>query len=632
MSDSNKMGDLFYNDLLEATSDNGIHYEVKNAIGLTYSLDLEALLSASLSFAGLGELDEATRRVPLYLLEGIRRSTDKFVLFCNRGQIKVPQKNHRICSCFDKCVCEVSLREQPLSNFHPKLWLVKETSRDNPNDSRIKVVILSRNLTFDNSIDVAVSMAGKITTSGERVSRKQKPLIGMLESLKRFTRGNRYQTQKVTEMIDDLKRVHTFELDDDQFEDYDFVPMCWEVGGDRMFTNPEVDLSAGLRGREMLIFSPFIDKTTIAWMTERVADGGVCALFTRKESLTREIYSDVTSKGGEIYVVREGMVGNEIANVDIHAKMYFVTAPEGESGDYLYVGSANATRPVFASLLEDRDAGRKSAKRNRHVNFEFLLRLKYKRSRRRLESFKDQFVGGKEPMFEPVGGEPCFAEDGEKPGNDAEIVERVLKFAIAREAFKAEVVEVPNQKGLYDVTLTRRDDVETEGCELFIAPIQSPANRKRFDANTVFDRMPSVCISEFYVLTVQLRGEKLETVIKVPTNGMPEGRDSAIFTNYIDTPEKFMQYVSLILTESPSEALHKLIVEESQDGSRKVRRAAHRFQPKLYEQMLVRAVKDASGFNEVEDAIRKVNGENVPKGFMQMFNTFKGIAGKLRHQ
>ena len=43
------------------------------AVGLTYSLDLEALLTVPLAFSDLGDLDSSVRRNPAYLLEGIRR-------------------------------------------------------------------------------------------------------------------------------------------------------------------------------------------------------------------------------------------------------------------------------------------------------------------------------------------------------------------------------------------------------------------------------------------------------------------------------------------------------------------------------------------------------------------------------
>ena len=61
-------------------------------------------------------------------------------------------------------------------NFHPKLWILQY---HNVNDGRtmIKVVVLSRNLTFDQSMDMAIEMTGYV---GREVNPKNQPLADML--------------------------------------------------------------------------------------------------------------------------------------------------------------------------------------------------------------------------------------------------------------------------------------------------------------------------------------------------------------------------------------------------------------------------------------------------------------------
>ena len=72
--------DLLYSDLLQPSPG----FEVDFAIGVTYSLSFEGLLSVPMAFGMLGEFDETIRQSPAYLLESIRRGSDRFILFCNK--------------------------------------------------------------------------------------------------------------------------------------------------------------------------------------------------------------------------------------------------------------------------------------------------------------------------------------------------------------------------------------------------------------------------------------------------------------------------------------------------------------------------------------------------------------------
>lgn len=67
-------------------------YDVEFAVALTYSLDLEALLGVPMSLGLLESMDSNLKDVPMFLLEGIRKSSDKIAILCNPGGIKLPQK------------------------------------------------------------------------------------------------------------------------------------------------------------------------------------------------------------------------------------------------------------------------------------------------------------------------------------------------------------------------------------------------------------------------------------------------------------------------------------------------------------------------------------------------------------
>ena len=129
-------------------------YKVSFAVGTTYSLDLETL-TAVCAIVGLNvEADTELTQSPLHMLEAIRRASGKLLIFCQSGQIKMPNKPNKLLPLLENCVSEVSLRNK--RSFHPKTWFLKFTADGLPDKYRL--IVMSRNLTFDRSWDVALRL------------------------------------------------------------------------------------------------------------------------------------------------------------------------------------------------------------------------------------------------------------------------------------------------------------------------------------------------------------------------------------------------------------------------------------------------------------------------------------------
>ena len=62
-------------------------------------------------------------------------------------------------------ICAITLQAKGggFVNFHPKVWIIKETNPDT-GDQQIKLIVLSRNLTGSNDLDVVCELIGKIGT------------------------------------------------------------------------------------------------------------------------------------------------------------------------------------------------------------------------------------------------------------------------------------------------------------------------------------------------------------------------------------------------------------------------------------------------------------------------------------
>jgi len=127
-------------------------FRVEVAVGTTYSLDLTSLLAVPLAFAVADELESGEPQDPVRLLDAVRRHADHTTVFCQAGGIHVPAYR-RIMTFIEDGVAEVAAPSEG-GIFHPKIWVLR--FRAPSGEQRHRVVVLSRNLTFDRSWDTAL--------------------------------------------------------------------------------------------------------------------------------------------------------------------------------------------------------------------------------------------------------------------------------------------------------------------------------------------------------------------------------------------------------------------------------------------------------------------------------------------
>ena len=104
MSSKNEMmQDLLYMQLLQPDED----YQVDFAVGCTFSLNMDGLVAVPLALSGMGDAKTLSQQTAMYVLEGILRCSEKFVLFCNKGFIHVPANCQPLHSLMENSVVEV---------------------------------------------------------------------------------------------------------------------------------------------------------------------------------------------------------------------------------------------------------------------------------------------------------------------------------------------------------------------------------------------------------------------------------------------------------------------------------------------------------------------------------------------
>lgn len=552
-------------------------YTLDCAVGTTYSLDLEALLGVPVSLGLLDQDDSESIRSPLYVLEAIRRSADKIALFCNAGCIQLPKRIEPVYSLLENSVFEVKLLNR--GNFHPKVWVLKY-SQDGKNPY-IKVLVMSRNLTFDNSIDIAVAMQG---TVGNTENERHKPLADFLRFVSDFAGKKK---QSILDLAEDVLKVTSFEMCHPfaEKEGYDFYPV-----GITGYKGNNVPLMSNKQ--ELFCISPFLSDGIVQELTQ--FRGPKC-LVTRKASVTPAVWEAFNHN---VYVTKDVLNDNEYGvNQDIHAKIYYVTT---RKCNYLYLGSANASENAF----------------NRNV--EFLLRLHYKLGYMGYKTFFSDFIPSVNCPYELLHSLPDNIEPDDK--EQQQEIEDALREAVY--ALKRAAVTKTGEK--YNI-LVEAKSFRTKQ-EVEIAPLQCLGAKKALREKVEFSGLLLKQLSEFYVLSA---GGK-ELIVKIRTSGIPKDRDQAIYRSIIDTNRKFLNYLSFALTdELPGEQ------DEQEATSMNILRAGE-INPKaksafaVYEQMLRVFHSNPGKLKGIADMIKRLDPKVVGEEFLKMFRMFEETAKKVR--
>ena len=317
-------------------------YDLEFAVGMTYSLDMEALLGVPVSLGMFEDYDSSATQNPFFLLEAIRKCSDKLAIFCNADGIKMPQNIRPVYALLENSIFPVSLERN--ANFHPKLWVIKYHSETEA--AVIKVIVLSRNLTFDRSMDIAVEVTGTI---GQETKEENRPLADMLYFVKKYAAAGKQNA--ISSLARDVLRVEKFQCED-PFESCRFLP----------FGIPRYKSQASQMvddAQSLIVVSPFLSDSIV----ERLGNGPYeTTLVTRLNSVTQKAWDSFQ----HVYVPSEMLLDDEllgdadqqsVAKRDLHAKIYFKSVG---SKHYLYLGSLNASANAF------------------YHNVEFMLELKYK--------------------------------------------------------------------------------------------------------------------------------------------------------------------------------------------------------------------------------------------------------------
>ena len=507
-------------------------YVFDAAVATTYSLDFETALAAPVSLAlfAAENRDEILGQ-PLALLEGAERIADRLAVYCDAGQIQAQtQAQSRLCSLLERMIIEVAAPQG--GAFHPKIWVLRFKPQSGTGPGKMRLLVLSRNLTRDRSWDISLCLDGDIT---RRVAPGNKPIVDLLKRLPRIT------VQPVSEEVraltldvaGDLNRV-AWVLP----EHFDTLSLAVNGIGS--------DVWAPRACSRMGVISPFCDDATLTQLARLSREKPV--LVGRSDELagcsadTLALYERV-SVLDDMAASEDGEEAEPECLEGLHAKAFI---QEVGWDTVLTVGSGNATQAALT---------------NRKVvnNVEVFATLTGKSSK----------VGSVENILgaQGFGRLLCPFVAGEVSADAAAVkaaerrledVRRLIcKAGLALRCERA-LAEDEDAAGWRVWLICARPLVFVSLASAFVWPITRGEGHRRdvlaaLAAGEDVDLgvMPLADLTRFIAFQLADAGGDARLLFSVglPMDGVPAERHSAIFRSIITNRDAFFRYLRLLLSE-----------------------------------------------------------------------------------
>lgn len=557
-------------------------YALDRAIATTYSLDLTTLLVAPLAFALYGCEDKSIAMLnPTALLDATRQNADRISVFCQEGQIAAPAHAHLLFGLLETSVVQVP-RPHPDGVFHPKTWFLRFTRREGKGpDVAYRFLCLSRNLTFDRSWDTALTLEGPLTDRANAFGHLN-PLGDFVAAL--TTLGGAAVSERIRA---DVERVQ-HEVRRVQFsapEGFEDAFTVWPLGipGHRRWP-------FGGRIDRMLVVSPFLSGHSLRALS---SPGRGDVLVGRDIELDRvaveashgeKADSPLVAYDGSIYVLSEHAgrpdpvegdansaedVASELsaplspdaaddiaARSGLHAKLYI--AKEGGTAR-LWTGSANATHaalpaPPGASVLGV--WGR---------NVELLVELRGRWSKVGFDALLDTadpngLVRLLQP-WRPTSPDP----DAERTQELEHRLDGLVDSVVAA-GFRIQVAVANDDRFELSLHVGPGGVLPTvaSGDHMDCWPVTlERSHAQRVDSAISgevcrFTLQTSASVTRFMAFEARVRdGELSQTrrfVLKLPLEGMPEGRDDAILRTILSDRRSVLRYLMMLLAAGDADA------------------------------------------------------------------------------
>ena len=501
-----------------------VGFRFESAMAVTFTLNLRALLAAPAALAIEATAAHASddgAHEPIELLHALRSHANKLTVFAQAGEIALPPPG-RVFAFLERTVVPVTAPRGGI--VHPKVWVLRYEAVGAPQDSRsperrLRVLIASRNLTFDASWDTVV----RLDEASEATGASLAPVGEMFEGLRTSSVGkvstdHQHRVRSLSAAlqtarfelpggVDDL-HIHVLGLND--------TPSPLPAATERS-----------------MIISPFVSDNFFT----SVHPARVDELVSRPESLDL-LRPDVLGQVDTLYAFDDGSVPDLMTDEDrlsphdpgrplvgLHAKVF---AYESEGQARLFLGSANATGAAF------------------HNNVEILVELAGSAAVLGIDRLCDgtDDEPGLRVLFNDYRPCPNGGSDDASPLDHA-------RHTIAKLPFTGIVEESGSG---WAVTYRSREPMPViDGTEIHCWPLASAGNRRRVAMGEPLEvrfETSLEAISGFLAFELaHEEGALTGFVVPVALTGVPEHRERALLRALVGNAERFLRYLLALLDE-----------------------------------------------------------------------------------
>jgi hypothetical protein len=587
-------------------------YELARAIGTTYSLDLEAIMILPVALFYAQKLDGNSDDLRYDMLDAITKAADKITVYYQNGQLKVPQKYHHLMAYWEKGIVPVNMPDH-LSSFHPKVWVIRYERKDLPH--KYRVLVTSRNLTFARDWDIAFATEGVVT---DKEQPKNKPLLHFIQHLVNIDKKNI--------SVSFLKDLLTVKFDlPDKFESLKFIPIgIANPVSVKSYSNPITGSKAAWD--EMLIVSPFVDSTTLSKIYNYTNTSPY--LLSRKEELDCVELGMINNYNcwqfSAFFEKAEYMQELEDDGLaplpqNLHAKLFVAMQQEFP---YWYLGSANCSDPA------------------QERNIEFMVELKGKNipGLKTKDVFKMLTNPAKTDdviLFTKYDPEARVSIEEKK---QIDLTIRKIKYDLTK--LKLEGLANRIEGGTaYDLAINVDATLLSlpSGYSVLIKPLpenqKAPVKIKLGEINRIekFGGYAETALS-IYLIFIIAKDENPYAQFLLPMEiELPASRLTKIFTAIIDSREKFLKYLTFLLTGEDTDLIkntNKEMERPSGQGS-----GNHSFTgTPVYEKLLIASSRFPEKLRSIDALIQRLKQEASDteepiitaefEGFWNVFQTF----------
>lgn len=598
-------------------------YGLESAMAVTFTLNLSALLAAPAAFAIAGWSDDTTDaggHNPVELIHALRTNAHKLTVFSEAGEIGLPPPS-RAFAFLERAVVPVKAPRGGI--VHPKVWVLRYQASGKPGGGDpaphcLRVLVASRNLTFDQSWDTMLRLDERADVGGASLEEVGELFTGLLNmTVGKVEREHRERVRSLAEALQAARFDLPAGVDDLRIHLYGF----------REASPPFPE-----HAERALIISPFLTDDFF----RRAYPAPVETLVSRQEALDgleENTLGSIQNKyvfddGGPFEHEDPAGGGNPAEDggrsrgaapptpspadpgrplVGVHAKVFAF-----ETGDQtrLFVGSANATGPAFGG------------------NVEILAEIRGSVS----ELGIDRLLGGD---GEDLGLFSLFrdyhrvvAENGN--GDGGPILDRIRR-RIAHQVIRGCVEKTGETGQEWAVTYRTAESLPAiDDVEIHCWPLTTPGNRRQVGTAQQLEvrfETSLEALSGFLAFELTHKcGERTSFAVPVSLVGVPRRRMGSLVSALIGNAERFLRYLMALLYDDSDQLdlqeVSRALDRSASDGTGSISFA-------VLERLLRTMRSDPLRLSGLHPLIADLRADDaLPPGFADLWDAIHRVAIK----